>query len=154
MPLPDRLQAILKAPLPKCAQELRSFLGFINYYRRFVPNLSSILAPLNDLLRVGAKWQWSNGCSKAVETARKQLAAAKPLVHFNPSLPIQLATDASSYGLGAVISHKFPDGTERPVAFASRTMTTAERNYAQIEKEALAIIFGVKKFHKYLYGRQ
>ena len=119
MPLPDRLQAILKAPLPKCAQELRSFLGFINYYRRFVPNLSSILAPLNDLLRVGAKWQWSDGCSKAVETARKQLAAAKPLVHFNPSLPIQLATDASSYGLGAVISHKFPDGTERPVAFAS-----------------------------------
>ena len=76
------------------------------------------------------------------------------LAHYDPDLPIVLAGDASAYGLGAVISHKMPDGTERPVAYASRTLTASERNYSQVEKEALSLVFGIKRFHQYLYGRQ
>ena len=82
------------------------------------------------------------------------LASAPVLVHYNPELPLRVAGDASSYGIGAVMSHVFPDGTEHPVAFASRTLTSCEQNYAQLEKEALSLIFAINKFHTYLYGRK
>ena len=150
-PLPDRVKAIVDAPLPQDMQELRSFLGLINYYRRFVPHLSTILAPLNELLMAERKWQWTKKCTAK---AWKQLVKSPALIHYDPSLPIKLAADASSYGVGAVLSHVLPDGSEHPVAFASRTLTSAEKNYAQLEKEALAIIFGIKRFHQYLYGRK
>ena len=76
------------------------------------------------------------------------------LVHYNSTLPVKLAGDASAYGVGAVISHIMPDGNERPIAFASKTLSSSERSCSQIEKEGLALIFGVKKFHTYLYGRR
>ena len=152
-PLKEKLKAILQAPAPTNVQELRSFLGLINYYRKFIPNAATILAPLNQLLRKGIKWNWSTACQRSFDKAKETLASNDILMHYTPSLPIKMAGDASAYGMGVVISHVLPDGSERPVAFASRTLSNSERNYAQVEKEALSLIFGVKRFHSYLYGR-
>ena len=82
----------------------------------------------------------------------QKLSSLKVLTHYDPSLPIQMAGDASAYGLGAVIAHVFPDSSECSVAFASRTLTSSEKNYEHVEKEAISLIVGVKHFHSYLYG--
>ena len=151
---PAKLEAIQKAPEPKNVSELRSFLGLLNYYAKFIPNLASLLHPLHSLLQHKKTWKWTKECKEVFRKAKEQLSSAPVLAHYNPQLPLQLAGDASSYGVGAVLSHKYPDGSERPIAYASRTLLPSERNYAQIEKEALALIFGIQKFHQYIYGRK
>ena len=97
---------------------------------------------------------WNSECMGAFTKAKHSLTSASVLAHYNPDLPLTLATDASAHGLGAVISHNimFPNGDERPIAYASRTLSSTECNYSQIEKEALGIIYGVRIFHEYLYG--
>ena len=151
--LPSKVAAIVQAPEPENEQQLRSFLGLLNYYSKFISDLATILHPLNQLLRKEVRWEWTRECAEAFQRAKDSLVSSQVLAHYDPKLPIKLAADASAYGIGAVISHVYPDGSERPVAFASRTLTFAERNYAQLEKEALALIYGVKHFHQYLYGR-
>ena len=149
-----KVEAISQAPEPTNVQELRSFLGLLHYYGKFMPDLASLLHPLNNLLKSDTKWTWSDTCTRAFKQAKRLLVTAPVLAHYNPDLPIKLAADASAYGVGAVLSHMYPDGSERPVAFASRTLSATERNYAQMEKEALSLVFGVRKFHQYLYGRR
>ena len=150
----SKVEAITQAPRPRNVQELRSFLGLLHYYGKFLPSLATLLQPLNSLLKAGHKWAWTKECAQAFEAAKKLLASAPVLAHYDPSLPMKMAGDASAYGIGAVISHVFPDGQERPIAFASRTLTATERNYSQIEKEALSLVYGIRKFHQYLYGRR
>ena len=95
-PVPSKVEAIVKAPPPANVQQLRSFLGLINYYGKFIPNLSTLLHPLNSLLQSNKKWCWSTECSKAFQNAKKQLTSACVLTHFNPNLQIALAADASA----------------------------------------------------------
>ena len=133
-------------------QELPSFLGLVNYYGRFISNLATVARPLNILLRKNCQWKWSGNQAQAFDRLKNRLASADVLTHCDVTLPLKLACDASCHGIGAVIAHVMPDGLERPIAYASRSLTKTEENYAQIEKEALGIIFGVKKFYKYLYG--
>ena len=111
------------------------------------------MSPLHELLQKKSKWKWTSTHTKSLETAKDALQANSLLVHYDDSKPLVLACDASPCGLGAVLSHIMPDGVERPVAYASRTLTTAEKNYSQLEKEGLAVVYGVKKFHNYLCGR-
>ena len=152
--VPNKVEAITNAPQPTNVQELQSFLGLLNYYGKFIRNLSSIIHPLNGLLHANQKWKWTDECTQAFEEAKRQLVSAHVLTHYDPTLPINLAADASAYGIGAVISHVLSDGSEKPISFASRTLTAAEKNYSQLEKEAISLIFGVRKFHQYLYGRK
>ena len=104
-------------------------------------------------MRRNAKFDWRKAQQEAFSELKRKLATAPVLTHYSNNLPMKLDTDASQHGVGAVISHIFPSGEEKPIAFASRTLSKSERNYAQIEKEALSIIFGIKKFHQYLFGR-
>ncbi|XP_039618275.1 uncharacterized protein K02A2.6-like [Polypterus senegalus] len=149
----NKIEAVLKAPKPQNVSQLWSFLGLVNYYHKFLPNLSTALHPLNSLLRSETAWSWTKDCERAFKEAKSLVTSDNVLTHYDPNLPLQLACDASPYGIGAVLSHKFTDGTERPIAFASRSLTPAERNYAQIDREALSLVWGVKKFNQYLYGR-
>ncbi|XP_024892655.1 uncharacterized protein K02A2.6-like, partial [Temnothorax curvispinosus] len=151
---PDKIDAISNMPQPTNLTELRSFLGMIRYYDRFVPNLSAILQPLNNLLQKNVKFYWSEDCEKSFQAAKRAFTSPKCLAHFDPRLPITLATDASPYGIGAVLSHIYPDGSERAIQYASQTLSKTQRSYSQIDKEALAIIFGVRKFHQYLQSTE
>ena len=152
--LPSKVEAILRAPDPENVQQLRSFLGLLNYYGKFIPNLAGMVHPLNQLLQKDAKWIWTPDCAEAFSAAKQALNSSKVLAHYDPSLPITLAGDASAYGIGSVISHILPDGSEKPIAFASQTLSSSEKNYCQLEKEALSLVFGVKKFHQHLYGHE
>ena len=150
----EKIEAVVSAPRPENVSQLRSFLGLVNYYNRFMPNASTVLHPLHQLLEQNSEWQWTEQCEQAFTEAKRLITSEQVLTHYDPALPVRLACDASPTGIGAVLSHVMPDGSERPVAFASRSLTTTERKCAQIDKEALSIVWGVKRFHVYLYGRR
>ena len=148
------MQAVREAPRSCKVTELRSFLGLVNYYNRFLPNLSTKLTPLYALLQKHTTWKWSTKCQEEFEEVKALITSEQVLTHFNPELPLSLACDASPYGLGAVLSHTISKGVERPIAFASRTLTATEQKYAQIDKEGTALIWGIKHFHQYIYGKR
>ncbi|XP_064470040.1 uncharacterized protein K02A2.6-like [Ornithodoros turicata] len=152
-PEEKKLRAIVEAPAPKDVQELRSFLGLLTYYRSFIRNMSSLLTPLYDLLKNDSVWKWDTAQEVAFKKAKDVLVNSGFLTHFDPSRELQLECDASPYGIAAVLSHRIK-GQDRPIAFRSRTLTAAEQNYSHLEKEALALVFGVTRFRDYLWGRQ
>nr|VZI44221.1 unnamed protein product [Spirometra erinaceieuropaei] len=152
-PDPENIRAIQRMPAPKNVSQLRSFFGLISYYSAFLPSLHDVRTPLNRLLQKDAPWCWSPDCEKAFVQLKSMLSSDLLLTHYDQTLPIVVAADASNHGVGVVISHTFPDGSEKAIMHASRTLTPAEKKYGQIEKEALALVFAVKKFHKLLYGR-
>lgn len=153
-PDPDKIESIQKMPPPTDITTLRSFIGMINYYGQFVRQMREIRAPLDKLLMKDAKWLWSTECQRSFEKAKEILKSDLLLTHFDPQMEVKVAADASNYGLGAVILHRFPDTSEKAIAHAARALLPAEKNYSQIEKEALALIFAVTKFHRFLHGRK
>ncbi len=151
-PIADKVRAVQEAPAPQNVTELKSYLGLLTYYGKFLPRVSTTLAPLYTLLRARVPWQWSPEEERAFEASKQLLLSSQVLVHFDACQELILSCNASSYGVGAVLSHRFKDGSEKPIGFASCTLTPAERNYAQVEKEGLACVYGVKHFHSYLFG--
>ncbi|CAI6367254.1 unnamed protein product [Macrosiphum euphorbiae] len=152
--LSKHVNAIKGAPAPQNRSELKSFLGLVTYYAKFIKNAAQVLTPLYNLLRENVKWSWSRDASQAFNDIKRILSSKPVLDHYNPNIPIKLSVDASSFAIGAVLSQIYDNKAERPVAYASRVLSDTERRYPQIEKEGLAIIYGIQKFYDYLYARK
>ena len=143
-PQPAKIDAIANMPYPKNITKLHSFLGMVNYnYDRFTPGLATKCAVLNDLLHKESAWCWTVEHSQAVDTIKEALTSSTTLSHYDPKLPLSIACDASQVGIGAVLFHTLPDNMEKPIAYASRKLSKAEKNYAQIQNEALAIVYRI-----------
>ncbi|EYC07815.1 hypothetical protein Y032_0068g142 [Ancylostoma ceylanicum] len=153
-PNPEKIDAIKGMVEPKNVSHLRAFVGMITYYAAFMPTMKDLRGPLDALLKKDVKWEWTSKQQLAFEKVKKALSSELNLAHYDPRQKIVVAADACDYGIGCVISHRYEDGSEKPIAHASRSLTAAEKNYSQIEKEALGIVFAVKKFHKYVFGRK
>lgn len=153
-PNEDKIDAIKGFPAPGNVKELQAFLGLLNFYDRFLSHKATVAEPLYKLLNKNMQWQWKSAHQAAFEKLRKMLTSDDTLVHYDLKKKLILSCDASQYGLGAVLEHEMEDGSIRPIMFASRTMNAHERNYAQVDKEAAAIVFGLKKFHQFVSGRK
>ncbi|XP_062538518.1 uncharacterized protein K02A2.6-like [Armigeres subalbatus] len=141
-------------PPPKDVTTLRSFLGAVNFYAKFVPEMHQLRQPLDALLKKDAKFVWNSECQKSFRRFKEVLQSDLLLTHYDPSLDIIVAADASQSGIGGCLLYRFPDGSLKAVAHASRSRTPVEANYGQIEKEGLALVFAVTKFHRMLLGRK
>lgn len=150
----EHLQAITQAPPPTDATTLRSFLGMLSWYGKFIPNYATVVEPLRACLRQDAMFEWNAEAQECFLKVKQLLIDSPALALFNPDFPTIISTDASDYGLGAVFTQLHPDHTERTVAFASRTLTPTERKYSTVEKEALACVWAVEKWRTYLWGRR
>ncbi|XP_040157579.1 uncharacterized protein K02A2.6-like [Anopheles arabiensis] len=152
-PNPEKIAAILNLPAPTDLSGVRSFLGAINYYGKFVPNMRELRYPLDMLLKKDGRFEWTLDCEKAFKKFKEILSSNLLLTHYDPRAKIVVSADASSIGVGATISHVFSDGSVKVIQHASRALTKAETGYSQIDREGLAIVYAVTKFHKMLFGR-
>ena len=135
--MPDKIDAIVNAPRPINVTQLTAYLGLLNYYHRFLPNLSLVVWPLNMMLGEERKWRWTEKFEKEFSETKRIFSSDHVLTHYNPQLPMKLEFDKSAYGISAVFSHVMEYGTDRPIGFVSCSLSPAERNYAHIDKEAL-----------------
>ena len=146
---PSKIEAILKLEVPDSREKLERFLGMVNYLSKFAPNLSEITSPLRSLLKKETEFLWDEPQSRAFERVKQTITQSPVLAYYDPKKELTLEVDSSKDGIGACLMQE-----NRPIAFASKSLTQAEIGYAQIEKELLAILFGCKRFHQYTYGRR
>ena len=146
-PDPEKIKAIIDMPEPQSKQDLQRLLGMVNYLSQYIPNMSEISAPLRALLKKNTQWFWYDEHRHAIEKLKQALTNSPVLQYFNQDKPITIQTDASQSGIGSCLLQE-----GHPVIYASRSLTNAEQNYAQIEKELLAIVFACERFHQFVYG--
>ena len=154
-PEQGKVEKMLNSPRPTTKTGVRSLLGLVGFYREFVPNFAAITSPLSDMIKEGAptKVEWTGAAEKALDTVKERLGSYPILKLPDFSKTFILRTDASGTGLGAVLLQEF-DGKPFPVRYASRKLSKCEQGYATVEKECLAVVWGVQKFQKYLYGKE
>lgn len=148
---PAKVEAIINYPPPKNAKEVRRFIGMTSWYRRFVPNFSTLIAPINIFTRKGQKFQWNLEAEEAFNELKSKLVEAPIMSCPDFNKPFILQTDASSYGLGWVLSQNMEVG-ERVIAYGSRSLTKQEKNMSATERECLAVIWAIEKNRPYLEG--
>lgn len=152
-PNPEKTKAVENFPTPKSPKDIKSFLGLVSYYRRFIPDFAKLAKPLTSLLKKDVLFNWQNEQQLAFESLKNKLVSAPILAYPDFTQPFLLTCDASNYAISAILSQGII-GQDRPIAYASRTLNKAECNYSVTEKECLAIVFGTKVFRPYLYGHQ
>lgn len=152
-PSPRKVEALTKAPLPKTQKQVRQFNGLAGFFRRFIPNFSTVMVPLYQLTKKDAKWEWNERHDEARNHIVKHLSTAPTLILFQEDAPIELYTDASSLGYGAVLTQVIGN-RQHPVAYMSQRTTDAESRYHSYELETLAVVRAIKHFRHYLYGRK
>ncbi|KAG1940258.1 retrotransposable element [Pimephales promelas] len=154
--LPDRehLNAVREAPPPSDAASLQSFLGLVSWYSKFLPGFATVVAPMRECAKEKGQFSWTPAAQSSFENIKQMLVSSPALAIYDPTLHSIISTDASDYGLGAVFTQVQSDGTEKPVAFASRTLTDAEKKYSIVEKEALACVWATEKWRTYVWGHR
>ena len=148
-PDPKKIAAVKRMDLPQDVETMRSFLGLVNYLNRFSPCLAELSEPLREICKQDPEFELTNSEHVAFSRTKEEISKNVTLPYFNPKSSTTLQTDASKKGLGAVILQD-----SRPVMFASQALTGAEKNYQNLERECLAMIWGMEKFHYFLYGKQ
>ncbi len=132
---------------------LRSLLGLVNYVSRFIPDYATITAPLRELTRKNARWQWNSRHQQALDEIKRNLTSRSVMAYFDPNKQTEVIVDAGPGGLGAILAQKQSEVNQfKVVAYASREHSPTLKLGTQTEKEALAIVWGCEKFHTYLYG--
>ncbi|GFO48513.1 Pol polyprotein, partial [Plakobranchus ocellatus] len=149
---PQKIEAIVEFPVPTNITELQRFLGMVNQLAKFSPELASQTEPLLQLLKRDSLWSWSHPQEQSFQAVKKNLTSTPVLAHYCAGRETIIAADASNAGLGAVFLQIQPDGSRRPVSYISRSLTPAEKNYAAIEKEALAATWASERFSEYTLG--
>jgi hypothetical protein len=147
-----KVRAVSEWPQPKTKKEVKSFLGLTGYYRKFIHRYSEVALPLTELTKNSVAWVWGEGQQRAFEELKSRLLSAPVLAHPNPSSQFILNTDASGFAIAAVLSQQQEDGSMRPVAYYSKKMNSAEKNYGITDKELLAIVEAVRHWRCYLEG--
>uniref|UniRef100_A0A0K0FPR6 RNA-directed DNA polymerase n=1 Tax=Strongyloides venezuelensis TaxID=75913 RepID=A0A0K0FPR6_STRVS len=151
---PLKTKAIKAIREPMNLNKLKSFLGMIIHYAKFIPKLSIIAKPLNKLTKKNKKFIFNDECRHSFEALKNILSSNKVLVLYSNKIPVIFASNASQYGYGAVFKHKFDDGSEKPIEYVSKTFNDSQVNYSQIEKEYCAIVNEILRFKDYLLGRE
>ena len=149
---PLKVKAIVDMDPPTNVSELRRFLGMVNQLSKFTLDLAETTKPMRDLLSKGNQWLWGTAQEQAFQKVKSLLSSTPVLAMYDPQAETMVSSDASSFGLGALLAQKQSDGQWRPVAYASRSMSRTEQRYAQIEKEALAITWACQRFNDYILG--
>lgn len=147
-----KIEAIEQWPTPKKVKDVQSFLGFCNFYRRFIKDFAKHAAPMTNLTRKEVKWEWTPECEEGFNALKRAFASAPVLVHFDPEKPAKLETDALGFAYGAVLSQKGEDGKIHPVSFMSKAMSPAERRYDIWDKEFGGVIRALRFNRHYLEG--
>ena len=148
---PKKISALKDWPTPSTVKEVQSFVGFCNYYRRFVKNFASIAKPLHNLTKKDSKFVWTDECNSAFLTLKDILCSSQVLIQPDPNKPYKLETDASKFAIGCVLSQKVGNNY-RPIGYFSRTLNNSERNYSVTDKELLAIVCGLQEWEYLLLG--
>ena len=149
---PEKIATVVDWPMPRKVKDIQSFLGFCNFYCRFIDKYSDITIPLTRLTRSNIKWDWSAACQTAFDTLKTAFTEAPVLSHWIPGRQITVKTDASDYAIAAILSITGDDGDIHPVAFRSRTLGPSELNYDMHDKELLAIFDAFTHWRHYLEG--